>query len=181
MATGTSTGPEVQINFEEELFIPLVKDLLKKGERSRLRLVVLGEAGIGKSSIINGLVGKEVATVEHSIKKGTKQVEKCKEDPFDNVTIWDTPGFGFDDEKEDEEVLKKMVEECKPVDLLLFCIRMDKKRWPERSDRDTIKVITEHFGRGVWNHCLFVLTFANKVVDSCPNREEKEVFFSEIK
>lgn len=145
------------------LYDVILPELLRESERERLRLVVVGEAGIGKTSIVNGVLRKKIAHVGHSKQKGTGKVEKYE---VDRVILWDTPGFGLDDK--DTKVLENMADECKPVDLILYCIKMDNRRWPRKLDSDTIKAFTKQFGREVWKNCLFVLTFANQVAGLCP-------------
>ena len=60
---------------QEELFHGLIRGWLNEGHAS-LEFVVVGEAGQGKSSLINGLLGKEVAKEGNSLDPGTQMVEK---------------------------------------------------------------------------------------------------------
>ena len=96
-----------------------------------------------------------------------------------NIRIWDTPGFGMGKKADDKTAEQLYKSNCYPFDLALFCIRMDSTRIPNGTHIDTIERLTEMFGKNFWEHCLFVLTFANNVEQLCPPNEEIDEFFSQ--
>ena len=165
---------------QEELFHGLIRGWLNEGHAS-LEFVVVGEAGQGKSSLINGLLGKEVAKEGNSLDPGTQMVEKyLYEENGVAVALWDTPGFGVDSDEKEEETLQAMARECAgQVDLVLYCIRMDSTRWPRKTDITTIQKMTQVFGPKIWQCCQFVLTFANQVIGLCPSGQDRGEFFNE--
>ena len=140
---------------------------------------MIGEAGQGKSSLVNGLIGSQRAREGGSLKSVTKKAAS-----FDlsrngvDCTVWDTPGFGYESEEVEERFLNELGRECNAnVDLILYCISMDSKRWPLQSDMNTFRKITDKFGTDVWRHCVFVLTFANKEVAKCPSGADVKQYF----
>ena len=165
---------------QEEVFRDLIHGWLNEGHPS-LEFVVVGEAGQGKSTLINGLLGKEVAKEGDDLDPETQMVEKYfYEENGVAVALWDTPGFGVDTDEKEEETLQAMARECAgQVDLVLYCIRMDTARWPRTTDITTIRKMTKVFGPKIWRCCQFVLTFANQVPGLCPPGQEPEQFFSE--
>ena len=163
------------------LYTDVVKSYLNDyGNPKHLKLVVIGEAGQGKSTLINGLLGKEVANEGEDFGAGTLEIKYYHLNQNGvSVRIWDTPGFGMGSVEEDEKMVETLHRnECYPHDLALFCFRMDGTRFPTRVHIDTIQKFTEVFGKEFWKHTVFILTFANNVAQLCPPSEELEEFFS---
>ena len=77
-----------------------------------------------------------------------------------NVTVIDTPGFS-DPSKTDGEVIGEMSKESDKIDLVLFCVKMDRRM--KKADYRIMRKLTRAFGESIWQNVLFVLTFANKV------------------
>lgn len=137
---------------------------LVKGERhSHLRLVVIGQPSQGKSSLIGGLLRKDVA-LRRLLKPEPHRVEFTFENSEFSITLWDTPGL-IGTARVQKELLQSVKEECSPFDLLLYCVRMGHSQWRIAIDKATICRITEVFGREIWHNCLFVLTFANEAAE----------------
>ena len=167
-----------------------VKDLFLKlctqKDRNKFSLLIVGKTGVGKSSLVNALVGREVAEVGHDKKSKTKKVTSYDVD-IDGVKIhvWDTPGLQDDDDDEedeaddgtrnDEKYLAEMQSEIKEeLDLVILCLRMDATRF-RRDDKQTIKILTDRFGKELWKNAVIALTFADKVQD--PARGDREAHF----
>ena len=180
LARPPSESSSVSPHAKEEVFLDLVRGWLNEGH-TNLELVVVGEAGQGKSSLINGLLGKEVAKEGGKLDPETQKVKKyLYTENGVAVALWDTPGFGVDTDEKEEETLQAIKTECAgQVDLLLYCIRMDNARWPKKDDIYTIRKMTQVLGHKIWQCCQFVLTFANQVPGLCPPGEELEQFFSQ--
>ena len=99
-----------------------------------------GRSGVGKSTIINGLLGmtmeddkhaKESAAIARpgnlSLTAYTRKKGKI------DVTVWDSRGLlDGTPSKEQERSLKQMVSQCSMVDLKLVCIQMNVMRFSIR-------------------------------------------------
>ena len=152
---------------------------VRQGEAS-LSVVVVGEAGQGKSSLINGLLGEEIAKESDDLEFATENVDRYEyEQNGVHVVLWDTPGFGVGEDEEEAETLRKIREACPSIDILLYCIRMDTKRWPTRSDISTIRQYSASYGSAIWQRAIFVMTFANTVPRLCPRERDVSQYFSE--
>ena len=153
-------------------------DCFKDSPKKQIRLLVIGEAGQGKSSLVNGLIGRQQATEGGRLKSVTNQIESFVFDKNGIIcTVWDAPGLGY---KTDEAVLNELGQKCNlNIDLLLYCICMDSKRWPFESDEKIFRKITEKFGTEVWRHCVFVLTFANREVANYAKEKDVKQHFCE--
>ena len=136
-------------------------------EKMKLKLMILGESGIGKSTLVNGLIGANVAdtaTPGFLSQTGITTEVKMYEFKCNNITIkiWDTPAL-LDPTIDTDKILEN-VKECE-IDLFLFCIRMDQVRYlPENATTKIIAKISEKMGKGVWKKTLIVLTRANMAI-----------------
>ena len=146
-------------------------------KQMKFSLLITGKTGVGKSSLVNALVGRKVA------KEGRKKVACTPEVTSYRVTIegvnicvWDSPGLGdgtTNDEKNLAEIGSKITEK---LDLVIFCLKMDDQRF-HRDDKDAFKILTENFGKKLWKNAVIALTFANKVED--PDGGDREAYFEQ--
>ena len=151
----------------------------------QFRLIAVGEAGQGKSSLVNGILGEQLAPEggRSKLRAATTKV-KGYSSSDGTAIVWDTPGFGMADEVEEKRHVEEMATECAgEVDLMLYCISMESRRWPRHSDTTTIRMLTKTFGAEIWQYCLFVLTFANTVTPGSSEEDEHpdECFFKRVK
>ena len=125
--------------------------------------MVTGRIRQGKSKLVNSLIGERVAkegagprSVTHHIESFTQDIQGAQ------VTLVDTPGFS-DLNKSDDNIASEIRQEIgdEPIDLILFCVRMDGAL--ERDDYRIMRILTWVFGQSIWEHVVFVLTFANNV------------------
>ena len=143
----------------------------------KFSFLITGKTGVGKSSLVNALLGRKVA------KEGRKKVDCTFEVTPYRVTIdgvdicvWDSPGLGdgtANDEKNLAEIGSKITEK---LDLVIFCLKMDDQRF-RRDDKDAFKILTENFGKKLWKNAVIALTFANKVKD--PDGGDREAYFKQ--
>ena len=135
------------------------------GSSSRfVNVLVIGKTGVGKSSLINGVVGKEVAQEGGTLDPCTQTV-KCYSFQYRGVsiTIWDAPGLLNGLDKDDEYVRDILNRGSHKSDLFWYCARLDDTRF-RREDYDAIRRLTIGLGKDIWKHAVFVMTFANRVM-----------------
>ena len=146
----------------------LFTSYIESGKNS-LKIVISGKMGVGKSSLINGLVGKEVSKEAKSVLAVTNEIKsysftmKVKNTTVQktiDVTVLDTPGLA-DPFRDEEANLKAIAEHCSDCDLLIYCMDM-RVRLTEDDDMG-IKKLTDLVGPQVWKNTVFALTFANGV------------------
>ena len=137
--------------------------------RSRRRqFLVCGKAGVGKSSLINSLAGREVCQVndpgltggtlgaETKLNKVTVTIDNKK------IDIYESPGLQDGTASESAGYLSDMYQKCKDVDLFLYCVDMTSARFGT-DDIEALGLITKTFGVSIWSRCLLVMTKANTV------------------
>lgn len=172
-----------EVNFadNEEL-----KAILERSDK--IRILIVGKTGTGKSTLVNGLVGQRVAVegLGLSTSGTTSSVT-----PYNRhiggvmVTIFDSPGLqdGSDNE---EEYLKEMKEKCCDVDLVIFAIKITDNKFVRRNpDAIAMAKMTGTFGESLWKKALVVLTCADAVeamnLQMCSmSFSEKTKFFKKL-
>ncbi|OJA17865.1 hypothetical protein AZE42_05901, partial [Rhizopogon vesiculosus] len=94
-----------------------------------VNIIVFGESGVGKSSIINMLMGEPVAAVSNQAVGCTYESTKFRATIADKeVMLYDTAGLneaeaGTVSPEQAIENLRSLVTELKTVNLLVYCIR----------------------------------------------------------
>ena len=179
MTTSVETLSRVEAetgkNFEEG-----VRDLAQASGRRVINILMTGKLAAGKSALVNGLIGEEVASESESLDQETTEMVKHSRN-IDGIqfNVWDSPGLEANTEDETANI-QKIAKDVPKADLLLFCIRMDESRL-RKQDSSTITHFTEAFGQEVWRHTVFAMTFANMVVPvrSKDDPEAKKKFFDD--
>ena len=130
--------------------------------------------GIGKSSLVNELLGKYLAEEHLPVTDSSTEIKEYKlainvTDKSINesvdIVIVDCPGLG--DPLNDEEAnLSEISKHCRDADLLIYCLDMRGRM--TLSDTKGMKEFTQRVGPDVWKNAMFVLTFAHKAVPSTP-------------
>ena len=158
----------------DQRFLSTLKKWSAKTGRNSIELAVLGKAGQGKSSLINGIIGAKMAEEGDDFDPVTKENDDIRTTKNGiEVVLWDTPGLGMDKAEVSHQRLEEMKRKSRSIDLLLYCIKMDNVRWPEKNERDAVEMITEIFGKQIWLNCQFTLTFGNVVAKLLNGNEKK--------
>ena len=161
-----------------------LEEYFNTGKRS-LTIVCVGKLGTGKSSLVNGIVGRRVAKEGSSAFSETVNITlfeediKVSEERQINVKIWDTPGLGDGFNDNEEEYIKLLSNCVAQSDLILYCL--DMRRRMERSDMEEMQRLTKRAGPQMWRNAVFALTFANRVTPEDGEGDMGEYFTSTLK
>ena len=140
-----------------------------------LRIFVFGKTGVGKSSLLNTLLGTERAEEGGSIFSQTKRVESYTERGGSQhalssmqlmindveITIWDSPGLR-DPYADDKLTVEEIKTNCKNIDLFIYCTSLKQIRI-RRDDVHSILALSNGLGNHIWEKTLIALTFANSL------------------
>ena len=125
-------------------------------------VLVIGRTGAGKSTLINNLLGKQVAHVGHTLQSETPAV-KVHEVEVEGVPIvvYDTPGLGDIKGKEEEqrhlEIMKGILKQ-KKVHLVVYCFQMNETTMTS----SIVGTFHKYHQIGVeWKRSVIALTFAD--------------------
>ena len=138
-----------------------------------LKLLVIGETGVGKSNLVNNLLGEDVADVGYSMKSATSDVN-CYKGTIEGVPVkvYDTPGLADSRSERDEEYLeeiKKLTDE-ETIHLIIYCLKMTETRMR----RSIIRTFEQYTKIGVdWKKTVIALTFADALKPTSKLKKQK--------
>ena len=142
---------------------------------NKISILIVGKTGTGKSSLVNGLVGKQVADegIGLSTSGTTQHVSAYHTMVRDvKITIFDSPGLQDGSGMEDT-YLDEMKRKCGDIDLMIFALRITESKFV-RNNPDAVAMgkITTTFGPSVWKKTIVVLTCADAVEAMNPNMRD---------
>ncbi len=122
--------------------------------KTDLTIVILGSPGIGKSTLINDLLGKKLADVTAvgaiAVQSCTRTVQSYQMKKGNaTITIWDTPGL-LDPTCDTDKFLADVAEKCASISLFLFCIDMSYLHRDNNLVQKMIKKVNSVLGGEVW-------------------------------
>ncbi|GAA7369402.1 hypothetical protein BD0134_11110 [Helicobacter pylori] len=126
----TLDGKEGGLNMQK------LHEVIKK-EKPIMNILLMGATGVGKSSLINALFGKEIAKAGVG-KPITQHLEKYV-DEEKGLILWDTKGIEASDYEATMESIKKEMEgsfktldEKEAIDVAYLCVKETSSRVQER-------------------------------------------------
>ena len=172
--TTTASTPSSKISLTAAEAFKLVAEWVSKLETDcpELRLLVIGVTGVGKSTLINNLLGEDVAGVGYSITSATSDVS-CYEGTIEGVPVkvYDTPGLADSRSERDEEYLdeiRKLIGKD-TIHLIIYCLKMTETR----IHQGIIRTFQQYTKIGVdWKKTAIALTFADAL--NPPSRLRKQ-------
>ncbi|MBQ2617004.1 MAG: 50S ribosome-binding GTPase [Synergistaceae bacterium] len=99
-------GESIQKSDINETEKKKIFDILLNMRNQKINLMITGGTGVGKSSTINALFGREISRVGIHAEPETMEIKSYELN--DKITLWDSPGLG--DGKKDPEHARKIVE-----------------------------------------------------------------------
>lgn len=163
-------------------------------EANKIRILVTGASGVGKSTLLNGLIGKEIFKTGDELDRVTTQVTEYKfqSEYGVEIIVFDSPGLhdglGAAQEKKYVQEMLKKIKAHDGIDLILYCKQMDVTNASDVVERDIIQKLTEglgklkddrgkrsSIGKDIWHRSLFVLTFANVYEKSLQAKDERNI------
>ena len=141
-----------------------MKKWVKQSEGRPLKILITGRTGVGKSTLVNGIVGSEIAEEGSDLKAKTMNVQRYESRTEEGMVIevWDSPGLE-DGSGNEEQYLAEMKENCCDVDIVIYCMKLDTREQLGETQHDylAIRKLTETFWPIWWDNSIFVMTHAN--------------------
>lgn len=126
-------------------------DILQAQNGKKFVLLLVGRTGVGKSSTVNSLMGKEIAPVG-DYEPTTMEVKNYDSDINGiKCTVIDTPGLcdDLEEEENDYKYLELIRSKVNQVDSMWFVSRLDETR-VSTDEKRGIKLISEAFKPKIW-------------------------------
>ena len=149
-------------------------------------ILVIGEPGYGKSTLVNSLLRQEVAQVSQSTETATDAITAYKAEVAGvPIAIYDTPGINAGEVTWDKEVLRhiKALNKDKKIHLTIFCFPLMEARL-QAEHTETLKA---YQATGVeWTNTIIAVTFAGqlkapKEIRESPNFDVATYFEDKVK
>ena len=158
-----------------DFLLHYLKKISASGQGEVFGIMVVGETGTGKSSLINNLLGKNLAEEGHGVESKTAGVHKYEATVHDvPVVIYDTPGLGDSDGGKDAEHIKAIETalKTKDIQLIIYCQKLSENRMR----RSLTRTFQQYHAIEVdWARTIIALTFADSLPISV-NEKRKEGF-----
>ena len=165
-------------NDPESLEAAFVRWVSEK-RQNRLTILITGKTGVGKSRLVNALVGERVAKEGRSKSACTDTVTSYRAEINGvDVVVWDSPGLQ-DGTCNERLYLQDMESKLSQgFDVMIYCISMTDTRFYE-ADKSAIRTLTKEFGSKLWENGVVALTFANLKSKDPDEESDLDYFLSE--
>ncbi|KAJ7374053.1 hypothetical protein OS493_009383 [Desmophyllum pertusum] len=143
--------------------------------QNQFSILVTGKTGVGKSRLVNALVGKKVAHEGRPRTACTDTVTSYRaEIDGVEVVVWDSPGLQDGSCNENVYVADMKNKLNQGFDVMIYCLSMTETRFYD-ADKNAIRTMTRAFGHELWNKAVVALNFANRIID--PDEEDELAYF----
>jgi GTPase SAR1 family protein len=144
------------------------RNLMSELDREKtFRIMACGTTGHGKSTLLNGIIGRQTFKQGHGTTSETSEVNEYTERlEKSSIVVLDTPGFD-DTRNKEREYLQEIQAKCKKVDTLLYCVSMTECKITEATKKQltsTVSKLEKVLSKKIWKSCVVALTFANHVL-----------------
>lgn len=132
-------------------------------QKRNFTFLFIGSTGVGKSSLINRLFGKQVSQVGHFAPTTHSATVYTLKINSGNTTlnIVDSPGLS-ENESQDIRMFTELQKKVNQIDCLLYLTPLDSPRF-RSSERWAIHIINKVFGEEIWDRTAILLTRADVV------------------
>ena len=157
------------------LFIGFSKiaDYFQRSLTRRFTFLLVGRTGVGKSSTINTLLGKEVAEIGDTVPVTSEVVSYDTDILSIPCRVVDTPGLSDGSRMDDDYLVRMHKAVGKPGwNCVWFVTPLTETRVRD-NEISAINHITEAFGPEIWSRSVVVLSFA--VYLSVPERFQRQM------
>jgi len=148
---------------------------------NKLSVLIAGETGAGKSSLVNKIIGTNAASAglgPRAIQKDVSCYTRTLHTSVGciKVLVFDTPGLNDTNLTAEQICLMTVKKTNSCIHVLIYCIDITSRF--RQSDCELLINLTKYFGEGIWDHTVFALTKAdralseNRGIDLNPIREE---------
>ena len=137
-------------------------------------VLLIGETGTGKSTLINNLLQTKEATVGHTTTSQTQKITKYQGTVAGvPVVLYDTPGADSSTTVSDEDLCReiKTLIDSKKIYLTIFCFSMNERRIKQNH---IVTMKAYHEATAIWDSTIVALTFADRVAPSSAERRSNE-------
>ena len=157
----------------------IMQDKIQQPEKDPLTIIVIGRTGVGKSALVNSLLGDTIdrkAIVTDGLRPTDHDILEKHEGLFcgEQVVVYDTKGLGnpmLDDDDLMKHYLAAMRQSSRVI--VLICQKLEESY---DTNRRFAKLLARHFGDSYnkWKKCIFVLTKANQYILNVNTDEEDD-------
>ena len=136
-----------------------------KKEENITKVILLGDTGVGKSSLGNYIIGKDVFKHKATASRVTSEIEgKISErEKYKDIYVIDTPGFqdtNFEDEKFLEELRTKFRKENAGIRAIFILINFNEPRFAPIIKKQIHLYCLLFMIQDFWEHVAIVFTKA---------------------
>ena len=159
-----------------------ITDETSFSKKNVVKILIVGETGSGKSTLINAMLGETLARTGY----GPNITQKCLEVHYGNyegthVEVFESLGF-LHPNFEDKTIIKNITK-LYPIDILIICHRMNTRA--DDRVKQMLSILGKMVNKEVWSCSIVVLTFANfflqqKEIKELTEEAQKEVMLRHV-